>query len=420
MKKLLLFLVILLFAIDASAATIIRPSKSFGGTSFINGVIPQASDFNGDHDTIYSEFNGNITDSNIQAGAGIAPTKINPDGFTTNLRTVNAAPCHILEESDQAADTKRWAWCLVAGQLRLSTTNDLNAVQNDWFKISRADGSTTIGGTGGSNVINGVTTFNQTVTFAGGGSTVSPVGAVTMYVGLTAPAGWLLMDGASNSCTGAAAANTPLCVQLVGLVATVNYKGTPSTTITVDTSSDEILHSAHGKSVGDAVHFDTTVTLPAPLSNSVVYCIKSTTVDRYKISTVCAGSQVDITTTGTGTHSDYFNFLTPDLRGRAAVGTGTGGGLTARVLGVTSGSEDAIVVTHSHGVTDPTHNHGVAGSYAMGPGGQTNTVGGGGSISSTTNLISASSTGITINNAGSSGTNANMPPFLVLTYIIKL
>ena len=58
MLPIILCLLVSLFATVADAATISRPSKSFGGTSFINGVVPQASDFNGDPDTIYSEFNG--------------------------------------------------------------------------------------------------------------------------------------------------------------------------------------------------------------------------------------------------------------------------------------------------------------------------------------------------------------------------
>ena len=98
--------ILLLCAGVADAGTINRPTKTFGGSSFINGVTPQASDFNGDVDTIYGEFNGNIDNNNLKVGAAIDASKINPDGFTVNLRTVNASPCYALDESDQGADLR--------------------------------------------------------------------------------------------------------------------------------------------------------------------------------------------------------------------------------------------------------------------------------------------------------------------------
>jgi microcystin-dependent protein len=418
MKKLLAVLLALLFATDVYAGTVTRPAKSFGGSSFINGVVPQASDFNGDNDTIYAEFNGNIENANIKSSAAIALSKINTtSGFTVNVRSVNNAPCEILDESDQGADLRRWAWCSVGGEFRLGTYTDADVLQNNWLTITRANGGFTAGGTSGTNVINGATTFNQAVTFAGS-NTILPTAAITQYMGTTAPSGWLLMDGASNSCTGGSSVNVNLCTQLVSLVASVNYKGASSATVTSDFTSDEIIHTAHGKAANDRVHFSTTTTLPAPLSNSVVYCIISVTTDRYKVGTVCGGSVTDLTTNGTGTHSDYFNFLTPDARGRVAVGTGTGAGLTARVIGATGGAEDAIVVTHNHGITDPTHVHSTP-IYAVG-GSSSLPDAGSHDAASTAFVTDAASTGITVNNTGSSGTGANMDPFMVITYIIKL
>jgi microcystin-dependent protein len=433
MIPIILCLVLSLFATLAEAGSISRPAKSFGGSSFINGVVPQASDFNGDVDTVYSEFNGNIDNSNLKTTAAIAPTKINPDGFTVNIRTIAAAPCTILDESDQGADLKRWETCSNGGVFQLGTYSDANALQNNWLTITRANGGFTIGGTSGTNIVNGATTFNQAVTFIGATSLV-PSGAVTMYMGTTAPAGWLLMDGASNSCTGASAANASLCAQLVSLFSSVNYKGAAAATITVDTSSDEIIHTGHGKSAGDRVHFSSTTTLPAPLSVSAVYCIESTTTDRFKIATTCGGADVDITDTGTGTHSDYFNFLTPDPRGRVPVGSGTGAGLTSRTIGATGGAEDAIVVTHNHTLNDSGHTHqqnAVNSTGALtdwvrytGAGGsstwQSNTINTNGSTGLSNVLTDSSVTGITLDPAGSSGTGANMDPFLVMTYIIKL
>ena len=322
--KLAVVLSLMCFTGNAVAGTVTRPAKSFGGSSFINGVVPLASDFNGDTDTIYGEFNGNIDDANIKSAAAISPGKINADGFTVNVRTTNAAPCDYLDETDQASDLKRWGICSVAGVFKIGTYSDANVLQNQWFTLARADGSFNLGSTSSTNVVNGATTFNQSVTFAGSVSPSFnvPTGGVTLYMGNTAPAGWLLMDGASSSCTGASSVNAPLCIQLVSLYATnSNYKGA-GTTVTSDFTTDEIIHTAHGKAANDRVHFSTTTTLPAPLSAATVYCIISVTTDRYKVGTTCGGAVTDLTTNGTGTHTDYFNFITPDSRGRSPLGTG--------------------------------------------------------------------------------------------------
>lgn len=45
-------------------------------TTFVDGTIPSAAQFNGDLSTIVNEFNGNIDNSNIKSGAGILESKI--------------------------------------------------------------------------------------------------------------------------------------------------------------------------------------------------------------------------------------------------------------------------------------------------------------------------------------------------------
>ena len=421
MKKLVLFLCALLFAVDVGAATVTRPAKSFGGTSFINGVVPQASDFNGDLDTLYAEFNGNIDNANIKSAAAIALSKIDTSaGFTVNIRTVNSAPCEFLDESDQGADLRRWAWCSVAGEMRLGTYTDAAVLQNNWLTITRANGGVTLGGTSGSNVINGATTFNQAVTFVGS-TTIVPTASITLYMGTTAPSGWLLLDGTSYSCTGAASVKANLCTQLVSLSASVNYKGSASAVVTSDFTSDEIIHTAHGKVANDRVHFSSTTTLPAPLSSSVVYCIISTTTDRYKVGPVCGGGVTDLTTNGTGTHSDYFNFLVPDARGRSILGTGAGAGLTTRVIGATGGLETAAAsVTGSHVLTTaemPAHTHTAPSNAEASGGGANNSFLRG---SPTVSSIATSSTGGDGGHTHTTPAVAVIDPFLVATYIIKL
>jgi len=115
---------------------------------------------------------------------------------------------------------------------------------------------------------------------------------------------------------------------------------------------------------------------------------------------------------------------TPDLRNRFVVGA-----TSTYAVGATGGSADAIVVSHTHTatVTDPGHRH----TYNS----QDTTGGGGGgynlsnaSAGAGTNItgfgsgsINTNTTGISVANSttGSSGTNANLPPYYALCYIMK-
>lgn len=107
---------------------------------------------------------------------------------------------------------------------------------------------------------------------------------------------------------------------------------------------------------------------------------------------------------------------TPDLRDRFVVGAGS-----TYAVNATGGSADAIVVSHTHTatstVTDPGHNHSlVAGQEAVGAGGDTG-------YRQNSGVTGTSTTGITvatsIASSGSSGTNANLPPYYALAYIMK-
>lgn len=79
----------------------------------------------------------------------------------------------------------------------------------------------------------------------------------------------------------------------------------------------------------------------------------------------------------------------------------------------TGGSADAIVVSHTHTatVTDPGHLHSINNTTTLGGG----LMGSGSGPSGSTNTNSAT-TGITVSNSttGSSGTNANLQPYIVV------
>jgi len=109
---------------------------------------------------------------------------------------------------------------------------------------------------------------------------------------------------------------------------------------------------------------------------------------------------------------------TPDLRNRFIVGAGS----TYSVAG-TGGSADAIVVSHTHTatVTDPGHKHTFPTRYDFTGGGngfQSPYNGLGTPDNSDTTTVT---TGISVSNSttGSSGTNANLPPYYALAYIMK-
>lgn len=107
---------------------------------------------------------------------------------------------------------------------------------------------------------------------------------------------------------------------------------------------------------------------------------------------------------------------TPNLLDRFVIAAGS-----TYAVAATGGSANAIVVSHTHTatVTDPGHVHAfsadqqvlnASGFYGGGPVGITQT-----------NNTSSAVTGISVANSttGSSGTNANLPPYYALAFIMK-
>jgi microcystin-dependent protein len=121
------------------------------------------------------------------------------------------------------------------------------------------------------------------------------------------------------------------------------------------------------------------------------------------------------TTFGVGDGSTTFNV--PNYTSRMPYGT---------TLASTGGSADAVVVSHTHTatstVTDPGHTHPVPTLFQAGAENGVSR-----SSSNTTPTVSfnttSNTTGITVattnNTAGVSGTNANLPPYLGINFIIK-
>jgi hypothetical protein len=112
---------------------------------------------------------------------------------------------------------------------------------------------------------------------------------------------------------------------------------------------------------------------------------------------------------------------TPDLRDRFIVGAGS-----TYAVAATGGTANAVVVSHTHGVTEPDqgqagsgHNHAVSLF-----GGTTGVAGKPAGIGDSngalyTGFTEFGETGITIDSEGESGTGKNLPPYFAICFIMK-
>jgi hypothetical protein len=114
---------------------------------------------------------------------------------------------------------------------------------------------------------------------------------------------------------------------------------------------------------------------------------------------------------------------TPDLRNRFIVGAGS-----TYAVDDTGGSADATLVSHTHtatsAVTDPGHTHSLTAWHtgaSPGSGGGADPgqrLSGNGAVSTDT-ITTGITVATSVSTEGSSGTNANLPPYYALAYIMK-
>jgi hypothetical protein len=88
----------------------------------------------------------------------------------------------------------------------------------------------------------------------------------------------------------------------VARAATVTYLGRTAKTFTAATT-DVISCTAHGLLDGDTIQVSSAGTLPAGLTALTVYYVRDKTTDTFKVALTSGGTAIDITDTGTGTHS---------------------------------------------------------------------------------------------------------------------
>lgn len=106
-------------------------------------------------------------------------------------------------------------------------------------------------------------------------------------------------------------------------------------------------------------------------------------------------------------------FTLPNFKNRMPIGSGD-----LYTVAATGGSKDAVVVSHTH--TDSGHTHSFKGNSTGG--GSDYYAATGGSLSNTGPITAASSVvsgTANISTTGVSGTNANLPPYLSIYFIIK-
>ena len=136
---------------------------------------------------------------------------------------------------------------------------------------------------------------------------------------------------------------------------------------------------------------------------------------------LCDGTEIPVD------NSDYDALIalvganTPDLRGRALIGAGQGGGLTNRLLGTAVGAETHTLTgqelpNHGHTVADPKHFHQFTTSSSDSYGAYADY----GNTNTRKSNTDTKETGITIPpSGGGDQAHNNVPPSAVVNFIIK-
>jgi hypothetical protein len=210
-------------------------------------------------------------------------------------------------------------------------------------------------------------------------------------------------------------------------IAPFTYNGITATTVSVDATPDNTANKVvarDGSGNFNATMITSGVTLLADPTSTMHAVTKQYVDSKVLIPTglisLWYGS---VATIPTGWALCNGTNGTPDLRDRFVVGAGA-----SYAVGATGGSANATLVAHTHTATinDPGHLHNLKGGFAsvtdfVGGSGGDYGVGVGNDLGTGYQVVT-SNTGITVTNStvGSSSTNANLPPYYALCYIMKL
>jgi len=107
-------------------------------------------------------------------------------------------------------------------------------------------------------------------------------------------------------------------------------------------------------------------------------------------------------------------FKTPDLRDRFVVGAGN-----SYSVGVTGGSPDAVVVSHTHTITPNPHNHGSS-NHAHTRGCEVDCDDDGQFVWPPNGTVVGGAVTLSLSTEGVSGVGKNLPPYYALCYIMRV
>lgn len=125
--------------------------------------------------------------------------------------------------------------------------------------------------------------------------TPAATGSPTLWEAFGLPTGLAI-----NASTGAITGTPTVDGVFQFVLRATNYD---SRSFTVDTSTDVCTANGHPFTDGDLVTVSTTTTLPSPLLVSTLYEIRDATASTFKLAATAGGPAIDLTTTGSGTHT---------------------------------------------------------------------------------------------------------------------
>lgn len=212
-----------------------------------------------------------------------------------------------------------------------------------------------------------------------------PAGTVIQWAGIGLPSGWLVCDGSSVSRTTYASLFSAVCGG--GGVSASTTNGSSTVSGMGSTSFLKVGWYVQGTGI--------------PAGATIATIVNSSTITISANATATGSPVIYFTPWG----ADASNFTLPDLQGRAAIGSGSGSGLTTRQLGQKGGEENHTLTTseipsHTHDYTDQTYGGYGQGTPILGQAVATNVTG-------------------TTSPTGGGGSHNTMMPWACLTYLIK-
>ena len=185
----------------------------------------------------------------------------------------------------------------------------------------------------------------------------------------------------------------------------------------IDDEFNAIQTAVNSKADTNSPTLTGTPTAPTASSGTSTTQIATTAFVQAALAAVYPVGSIYVNATSTTNPSTLLGFGTWEVFGEGKVLVGQDTGDTAfDTMGETGGSADAVVVSHTHSVTDPGHAHTSQVNQDHDNDNALTIANKGGNNTSTILNIptSTATTGISIASAGESGTNKNLQPYVVV------